>query len=268
MTKFLYLSDTHFGKEPNGFQQQQSYPERLPEILGALKHEVDRRGDIDFILHGGDMIHTASDADILAISKMFDWEVPVYLCLGNHDLTSPEALERWMELAPQFFKDGLPVYSIETPDFILHVAPNHWGEKDFHWETCQDARFSEAQMAALSLKLNSRPQLPHFLSTHSPVFGIPVVQSGLKEPIHVPVESFTRQILSLAEMHPNLCCVLGAHTHLNMRVEHQGVEFVTVSSIIEAPFEYKIFEVTEGNIRMSTCRLGSGCGFDYRYNEE
>lgn len=268
MTKFLYLSDTHLGKEPNGFQQQQSYPEKVSEILKALKQEVDRRGDIDFILHGGDMIHTTSDEDILSISKMFDWGLPVYLCLGNHDLTTPDAKERWLALAPQFFKHGLPEYSIETPDCSIHVAPNHWGNEDYYWKECQDARFSEEQMKALSQKCNQRPNLPHFISTHSPVFGLPIQQSGLKEPIHVPDERFTKQMISLVDAHPNLCCVMGAHSHLNMRVSYQGVEFITVSSIIEAPFEYKIFEVTEGNIRMTTCRLGSECAFKYRYNDE
>jgi len=256
------------GKEPNGFQQQQSYPEKLSEILGVLKQEVDRRGDIDFILHGGDMIHTTSDEDILATSKLFDWGMPVYLCLGNHDLTTPDAMERWMKLAPQFFKGGLPEYSIESPDCTIHVVPNHWGDETYYWKESQSARFSKDQMKTLSQKLSQRPNLPHFLSTHSPAFGFPVEQSGLKEPIHVPEISFTESITSMAARHPNLRCVMGAHSHLNMRVQHQYVEFITVSSLIEAPFEFKLVEVSEGTIRMTTCRLGPECSFNYRYDDK
>jgi len=88
---------------------------------------------IDFVLHGGDMIDSATDENILAAAELFDLPVPVYLCLGNHDLTVPDALALWVKLAPGFFKDGKPDCTIMTNDCVIHVAPNHWDEIPFFW---------------------------------------------------------------------------------------------------------------------------------------
>jgi len=50
---------------------------------------------IDFILHGGDMIDSTTEDHIVAATNAFDLAVPVYLCLGNHDLTTPDAAEQY-----------------------------------------------------------------------------------------------------------------------------------------------------------------------------
>ena len=68
----------------------------------ALKTYLHGQGDIDFMLHGGDMINTLSEAEIIAAVTAFDWDIPVHLCLGNHDLDAPTAVERWLALAPRF----------------------------------------------------------------------------------------------------------------------------------------------------------------------
>lgn len=42
---------------------------------------------------------------------------------------------------------------------------------------------------------------------------------------------------------------------MNMRIARGNVEFVTVSALIETPFEFKLFEVTRQSINMSTVAL-------------
>ena len=37
MTRFLYIADTHLGAAPMGYRQQPGYPERLGEIVRALR---------------------------------------------------------------------------------------------------------------------------------------------------------------------------------------------------------------------------------------
>jgi predicted MPP superfamily phosphohydrolase len=107
-----------------GYQQQKGYPDKLPAILAALSTYLSAREDIDFVLHGGDMIDVTTDDRIAAAARAFDLSIPVYLCLGNHDLTAPDAVDRWLTLAPQFFPNGSPDYTIASDDCVLHIAPN------------------------------------------------------------------------------------------------------------------------------------------------
>lgn len=52
---------------------------------------------------------------------------------------------------------------------------------------------------------------------------------------------------------------------MNMRVNHKGIEFVTVSSLIETPFELKLFEITPGQVTMGTISLQPELDFEGDY---
>jgi len=260
------MADTHLGANPMGYQQQRGYPAKLPEIRTALTEFLLPEHRVDFVLHGGDMIDAATDDQIRAAAALFTLPVPVYLCLGNHDLTEPDAMARWMKHAPGFFPGGTPEYTITTEDCAIHVAPNHWEERPFYWRNKQEAHFSATQIERLNRQLAIRPHLPHLVLTHSPVYGLPVEQTGFSAPCHCPCESFTAGMTALAAGHGNLKCVLGAHNHMNMRVAHNSVEFVTVSSLVETPFEFKLFEVTPHAISMSTVALKPALPFGDDYN--
>lgn len=267
MTRFIYIADTHMGANPPGYQQQKAYPAKLSEILAALKKYMRANGPVDFVLHGGDMIHVTTDDNIAAAVAAFDLPVPVYLCLGNHDLTVPDALDRWMTIAPHFFgRNGSPEYTIVTEECIVHVVPNHWEDRPYYWGDIMDAHLSKQQIANLKEGLNRAPHLPNIISTHSPVHGLPIEQTGLSEPHHAPKESFTSSITDLVAMCPSALCVLGAHNHMNMHIAHEEIEFVTVSSLVETPFEFKLFEVSSGSMTMSTLSLSDSMGFRGEYD--
>jgi hypothetical protein len=191
---------------------------------------------------------------------------PVYLCLGNHDLTTPDAADRWLSLAPQFFRNDSPSYTIESDDCMIHVVPNHWDDNSFHWKDDQRPHLEPEQFDFLTAGLNTKPELPHIILTHNSVFGLPTEQTGMAEPFHIPPPEFTHEISSFAAKHANVTCVLGAHNHLNMRVNHGGIQYVTVSSLVETPFEFKLFEVTSAGMEMSTVSLNSLMDIDGEYD--
>jgi len=268
MTRFIYICDTHMGAD-EVMLRQQGYPEQLEEILTALKTYLHGRGNIDFVLHGGDMINTLSDAAIVASATAFDWGIPVHLCLGNHDLDAPTAVERWLALAPGFFGDsGKPLYTVATEDCRIHVVPNHWCEEPYYWRDSLDSQFSTDQLAYLSEALDAEPDLPHIVQTHSSVFGAPEGQTGLAEPLDPAPLAFRASFIELVSRHPNLKCVLGAHNHMNMHVVHEGVHFVTSSALVEVPFEFKVIEVESGAMAMSTVSLNDALRFDVSYDAD
>jgi hypothetical protein len=266
MTRFIYLADTHCGANPLGYQQQPGYPQRLPEMVAALRAYIRQEGHIDFVLHGGDLIDQTTDANIRAAAELFDLPVPVYLCLGNHDLTMPGALARWLELAPQFFPGGRPEFTVPTGDALIHVVPNHWEEEPYHWTLAQAPHFRADQLRFIEDALAVQPDRPHLLVTHSPVYGVPVAQTGLAEPLHGPPAAFTESVTRLAARYPNLVCLLGAHNHLNMCVVRRGVRYVTVAALVETPFEFKVFTVADGRGAMTTESLAERLGGRGDYN--
>ncbi|MEC9379750.1 MAG: hypothetical protein VX528_12340, partial [Candidatus Latescibacterota bacterium] len=131
----------------------------------------------------------------------------------------------------------------------------------------QDPHFLDSQMKVLDARLAARPDATHLISTHSPVFAIETGQTGLEGPFHSPAASFAEVVTAVAERH-GVTCVLGAHSHANMNKEHTGVNYVTVSSFVETPFEFKLFEVDAHSLSMETHNLQDRVEFaaDYDWN--
>lgn len=268
MTRFVFLSDTHIGTTPIEFQQQPAFPEQIHHLIDALERWLAQEANIDFVLHGGDMLNDASRANIRTASALFKrLSVPVYLCLGNHDLTDPDALAWWLEEAPQFFPQGQPNFVIDRGSIRICVMPNQWDSSPWYWSDVQNPSFTRDQKQ-WARQLADEPQGPgiRMLVTHSPVYAITCAQTGFAEPYHTPPPSFSSEIRDLSALWPELQCVAGAHSHINSCIHHDELTYVTVSSFVESPFEFKVFEVHEDYIQMTTHNLDGDVGFRSTYN--
>lgn len=266
MTRFVYLSDTHWGIEKPGYTMQESHPPQLPHLLARLEEWVVAHGPIDFVLHGGDMIDSTSVEHIARAAELFQLSLPVYLCLGNHDLTCADALDMWLREAPQFFGTGGVNFSVETDDALIHIAPNQWGPEPYFWNGVQEPHFLAAQERFIAEALARNPEKVHVFSTHSPVCGVPCAQTGYEEPYHSPPSAFVEQVDMWARAHPQLACVLGAHSHINSHVEVEGTHYVTSSSFSEVPFDFKLFEIGDGRLSMQTLNLAEQVDFPICYD--
>lgn len=265
MTRFVYIADSHLGSADEGYKLQPKYGDKLPEIIDALDDWIREDGKVDFILHGGDMVHVFSQDSLDTARGMFERSVPVYLCVGNHDLTEKGCIEQWLEAAPEFFPEESADFAIRTDDCVIHVVPSQWDETPYFWGEAQNVHLLESQVEFLERGLESDPDKVHVIQTHSPVLGIGTSQTGLDELFHAPPALFTETVTRIAERH-GVACVLGAHTHANMNEERNGVNYVTVSSLVEAPFEFKLFEIDSGTFSMTTHSLWDRVGFEAEYN--
>ena len=265
MTRFLYLSDTHWGSDGMGYKLQPKYDTRLPELLSALESWISENSPIDFLLHGGDMIHTLDTESLQTARDHFRLSIPVHLCLGNHDLTVKGGLDQWLTSAPEFFANGTPNYGIDTAECTIHVSPNHYENESYYWSKVQDIHLRKTQLEEIAARISKRRNTTHILLTHCPVHPIGTDQTGEAEPFHTPPEAFTRSITSLVEER-GISCVLGAHSHANMHKELNGVNYITVSSFVESPFEFKLFEVSADTLSMTTHSLRGRLDFPTDYN--
>ena len=268
MAKFIYLTDTHYGGSPVLFHEQPSYPQRLPQLLALLDGRIRQDPDIQLVIHGGDMVNQCTPDALQGLEQVFRLSVPLYLCLGNHDLTHPAALSRWMHGAPHFFPTGSPVFSLPLGDAFLHILPNQWCETPYYWESVQDAHFLPNSLAAVEALIRQHPSAAHLLITHSNVLGIQPEQSGMDQAYNAPRESFTREVFDLLKRHPQLRHVISGHTHANTHVIRGGAHYITASSLVETPFEYKLMDVQDGRITMTTESLAGEVNFQADYDSE
>ena len=268
MTRFIYLADSHLGAAPLGYYQQSPYPKKLADILATLDTWIRQTGDIDFIIHGGDMIDFMSENLIRRAADLFQLSIPVYLCLGNHDLTAKDSLNQWLTVAPQFFPAGCPEYLIETTDGTVYILPNHWCERPYYWDNVQHPNFSHDQRKGFEENISESSKNLQVLVTHSPVFGLPPGQTGLLEPLHEPHVSFSCAVRNVIAPHSGVRCVLGAHNHMNMHIEKSDVHYVTVSALVESPFEFKLFEMQPNQLSMTTISLTKHIPFIAEYDQE
>lgn len=269
MTRFLFITDTHIGADMMEFHQQIAYPAKVEQLLFSLKELIDQNS-IDFVIHGGDLLDTCQQKFIQEAVNLFRFSVPTYLCLGNHDLDHPNALNIWLSNASQLFKDNSPNYEIVTDTCVIHVIPNQWERgREYYWGSIQDPYFSSEQLKQLESNLQRNSEKVHILVTHSPVFGMSTEQSGLTNVIHEPPAFFQNTIRSIVKRHPHLKLVLSGHNHLNTLKRTKDGIYITGSSFIEAPFEYKMVEVEDSYIKMTTSKINHAkLDFEAKYNHD
>ena len=271
MTRFVYLTDTHIGATNTaGYRQQPRYADQLPVLLACLDDWIRAQEEpVAFMLHGGDMVETASPVLVQAAAATFRLSVPVYLSLGNHDLTTRSALDLWLQEAPEFFPEGDPAFTLSGEGWHLHVVPSHWCDIPYFWEDTQQPRILPEHLARLEVALAAETRATHLLCTHAEIVGVPPEQTGFDMPYHAPPPGLRDEVRDLIARYPQIKGVLGGHSHINTHGLVAQAHAVTASAFTETPFEFKLVEVTRDQLRMQTVSLLSAAGFgtDYRWDK-
>lgn len=267
--QFIYLADTHFGgSDELGYRQQQRYLRYADELFAALAVWLKNHPEVCFVIHGGDLLESYSDEVLeIARKKFSQLPVPTYLALGNHDLTESDSLDHWLKNASEFFPAGKADYSLLFENLRLDILAVHWGSEEYLWkrEEEQVPYFSKKQLEVLrSDKQNNQWRI---LISHAPPCGLPAEQTGLPEELHPPSGNFTETLNELAE-ELQLDLVLGAHNHMNLAVQKQNCHMVTVSAFTEMPFEFKLFEIDNEQLKMKTVTLANEITFKTEYDYE
>ena len=264
--KFLYIADTHIGgSDTNGYMQQERHLTHFDELITIFAEWIAGQGDIDFVIHGGDMLESSSLENISAAAKLFKkLPCPVYCTLGNHDLTEDDSIANWLSQAPEFFNDNSVDFSLLCDKVKFDFMSSHWGKKTYCWD--RDENQIPYLLKNQTDKLGAEGDFQYkILVTHAPVFGLPCEQTGFDEALHPPAGDFSNVIHELTLKH-RLLLVLGAHTHMNMHLCKDGVHYVTASAFSEMPFEFKVFELNSDVFSMETVSLADKIDFKTNYN--
>ncbi len=263
--KFIYLADTHIGgRDDEGYRKQPRYLGRFQEILDCLKRFIAESGDIDFVLHGGDMVEETTEKNILAAVEYFNGlPCPTYLTPGNHDLTRHDSIELWLKKAPEFFPGKNVDFRLSQDGVQIDAVMSNWGDVPAYWNP------EEPQIPWLSnecieqVSQISETCLARIIVTHAPVYGLPPEQHGGEGQLHPPLGDFTEKIGKAAKQAP---LILGAHNHMNMAFKIHNRYYVTTAALSEMPFEFKVIEANSRSLSMQTVSLNSMVSFRGEYD--
>lgn len=110
---------------------------------------------------------------------------PVYLTLGNHDLTEAGSRAKWLDAAPELFPGGNTEASFVCSGVRFDMITSHWGRTKYFWNPSepQIPWFSEEQLEVLR---TGPASLQRVIISHAPPCGVPPEQTGFEKPIHSP----------------------------------------------------------------------------------
>ena len=265
--KFIIVADIHFGSlNKQGFSMQTKYTEQAPEILRALGEAAVEQG-AEFIIHAGDMVTYGTAEEIsTAAACCGSLPVPFYTVLGNHDCILENFEELWLTHGAGFFPEGTLGTTFICGGLRFDLLTNRWGENSPLYE--QDKGFFTRLEQPEFERLRAGDQtLPRVIVFHSQIRPAYPRQTGKAGDIHAPSNGFEHvgdEIIR--EFHPLL--IAGGHNHINVLEKLDSTYAMTVSSLSEAPFEYKLLEYTDGKLSMQTCSLGDRVPFPFEYDPE
>jgi len=257
MSRIIMLSDTHHGGGPEGYRMQACYFHRLPELLATLGAWIDETSGADLILHGGDTVER-SEPDLIAgaVAQLAALPAPVRLALGNHDMTTPDALASWKALGGILLPGGQTASAIALADCTVHVLPTQWGAQPYYWDGGPPrAALDPADLAALEARLAAEPGQPQIVLCHAAPGGVPAAQTGRAEEGDPPPSAYRTQLLGLVERHPDLQLFLSGHSHVNALGRLGRAHWLTASSFSESPFECKEITVTSSSLGVRTVAM-------------
>jgi len=274
--RFLYLTDTHFGAEPGaGWMLQPRCPAELLEpLIDGLARWL-ATSDVDFVLHGGDVIEAGrADQIALAMGLLRRLGKPVRVCLGNHDLLEADSMARW-RTADGFLPSGQPNYVIQRPEAVIVVIAHHWNAIDPPYQWALDGPqvpvidATQMDMLVRAIKRAEAPGRPAILLLHSPVVRFPHDGSRPDPMIEPHNTELLDALLALAHRYASLRVLLAGHSHVNRIAKVRDLTVVATAAFGESPFEARLVSVDDGGIiTIETPCFAELLGFDVPYDRE
>lgn len=255
----LFLTDTHIGAGSTGFQMQPRCPHLLQPAFESLKR-LTRAQQAGLVVHGGDLTELGTPEQIAqGVGLLAALDVPTAMCLGNHDLTTPESAGAW--------KAAAPAAGIELADRVITcggwdviLLNTHWareGDSRLLWTYEQRGveTLTDDQLSWLDAELAQRPVRPAVVVTHVPPDPLPPRLTGQAKPIHAADQRYAARLESVLNRHHRVKLVLAGHCHVNCATQREGRLHLSTSATLEPPFEVRVIRLAPRSAIVETIPL-------------
>ena len=278
--RFAVISDTHFfadGKGKDGAFWNKTLQSRSGEIGEAIVKSVSSKGP-DFVIHCGDFTGLCDMENFYAGSKIMNQlPCPWYIVPGNNDTWYPGVRDEISKLygLPQ----GQCYYSRLIDDILLvFLDVCYWRAKDgtispyldkdlYDSGLIEGLVISQEELAWLENQLKLNTDKSVILVSHAPLgckSAYPVAtmpdgrlarEGGVKPREFISLVTNIAQIRNLLSKFSNVRLSLSGHWHINDIYREDGIVFCQTASMREYPFEFRLFDVKNGILSVTTHSL-------------
>lgn len=222
LLRIIQISDTHLFEDPDKILLGVKTQESFEAVVDLLKSEA---GNIDLILHSGDMSQDGSEASYIRIANSFkQFNVPVYCVPGNHD--NPKIMA------------GIYPRGIISND--RHILLKNWhiillnsqkpGKVEGHLE--------QSQLNYMQQCLQAYPEHNAIIVFHHQ--PVPVGSRWLDNHVVTNAAEFWKVI----SMYPKVNIILFGHVHQENELTWNGIRcFSTPSTCIQFKCKQDNFEL-------------------------
>ena len=266
--RFAIITDTHYSvkkdTEDGTLWNKQLLTLSL-ELGVALRDQLNTL-NLDMVLHCGDLTHDGDIESLIFCAELFkDLRCPVYFTLGNHDTLIPAARE---EIASIFklptnnfsFRHDLPEFSLLFLDTNFAHYPNGREDPLMNWRIASKEYSAvgptRSSIIWLDQQLKDLLGTPVIIIAHHPFITketypriSPRSLSDWRQRVQTVdtalFPAFSAELRDVISSHSKtISAIFSGHWHINDFFKWNDIAIIQTSSLIEFPFEFRVFELT------------------------
>jgi len=276
-TRFVVMSDTHFfapgtGKDGQWWHRTlHSRPEQIAEAM--IQSVVPLKPD--FVIHCGDLTGLCEmDNYHYAKGVMDQLGCPWYVVPGNHDTWYPGVRAAFSSLCN--LKNERCYYNRIINDIhFLFLDTCYWAAADGSVSAYLDKELYDRgqisglyvpkeQLVWLQEQLDAHPDEKAILVGHAPIrykasypatkFWDGTPTEGGRLDLSTVIDGIVnlQDVQNVIETNPNIIAMFTGHWHINDITIRNGVVYCQAASLREWPFEFRLVEISERTVSIST----------------
>lgn len=244
---FAVFADTHLGEgRPEWMNVKMDEP-AIDELGSSLKRL--RAEGVAFAFIAGDMTDGGRPQQVAALARTIQSAgLPVYGCIGNHEVFSAGSRTNLTASLPDLFPAGKTQYVLDRPPLRFVVLDGTWWrDRDGNaldvYDRAKAVRVaaSPEEVAWLRQTLAADTRTPTVALWHYPFYssrGETSCGYQLGQPM-----IWNTEVLSLLEAAPNVAATLNGHMHYNAADVHGGIACLQNAAFAEWPNLYRVVRV-------------------------
>ena len=244
---FALFADTHLGEgRPEWMNVKMDGP-AIAELEASLKRL--RAEGVSFAFIAGDMTDGGRPSQVASLAQAIQRAgLPVYGCIGNHEVFTPGSRTNLTATLPDLFPAGKTQYVLDRPPLRFVVLDGTWWRDRSGNALEVYDRSNAVRVAAkpcevdwLKKALAADTRTPTLALWHYPFYssrGETSCGYQLGQPI-----IWDAEVLALLEAAPNVVATLNGHMHYNTVDIRRGIACLQNAAFAEWPNLYRVLRV-------------------------